>query len=266
MAEETHYTANTGMATISTANSNRDGSGILGTVLTAASPGTLIKSVCIKAQGNTDAGTVRLFIRDSGGNKFLIHEILIPAERSAATNKTFETQVILNMTLKSGYKLLASTEKANTFNIIAEGMDWSYYASSVRPDTTQWTAANGRNKMTTANSRLDGTGTLYSVFQAGTSATYKGASIRSITVKSDTNVTSGMVRIFLCSDAETCYLLTEVNADTDTKSAIDEAFERTILFDDDFDLQADYIVKASTEVGSENFHVIVEATDWNYAS
>jgi hypothetical protein len=53
MAAETQYTANTGMVKISTANSNLDGSGTLGTVLTGASNGTLIKTVTVKATSNT---------------------------------------------------------------------------------------------------------------------------------------------------------------------------------------------------------------------
>ena len=48
-------------------------------------------------------------------------------------------------------------------------------------------------------------------------------------------------------------------------SNLDEAFERTILFDDDFDLQAGYSICASTQV-AETFKVHVEGTDWNYAS
>ena len=47
----------------------------------------------------------------------------------------------------------------------------------------------------------------------------------------------------------TKYLLTEVSADTETKFAIYEAFERTILFDDNFDLQAAYYLLASAHFG-----------------
>ena len=62
MAAETQYTANTGKVLISTANSNLDGTGTLGTVLTAASNGTLIKAITVKAQVNTTEGMVRLFL------------------------------------------------------------------------------------------------------------------------------------------------------------------------------------------------------------
>ena len=64
MAAETQYTPNTGLATINTANSNVDGSGTLGTVLTADAnkKGTFIKSVTVKASTDTAQGMVRLFI------------------------------------------------------------------------------------------------------------------------------------------------------------------------------------------------------------
>lgn len=263
MAEETHYTANTGITRINTANSNLDGSGTLGTVITAGANGTLIKSISIKAIGNTTSGMVRLFV-DDGSNTRLLYEVMIPSVRPGANNPAFEEQLILNMTLEAGYTIKASTQNAENFNIIAEGMDWSYYSTSVRPDTTQQTANNGRAAILTANSNLDGSGTLGTVYTAGSSPTYNGSSIRSITIKSITNVTTGMVRIFLQDGASNIYLLTEVMVDTETKSNVDEAFERTIIFEDDLDIQPGYSILASTQV-AETFWVFVEGTDWNYA-
>ncbi|MBK7128757.1 MAG: hypothetical protein IPH66_05240 [Crocinitomicaceae bacterium] len=259
MAEETQYTANTGIVTISAANSNLDGGGTTYTLITGASNGTLVKSISIKAVGNTDMGMIRFYV----GEKIFL-EVPVPATRYSANTPTFETQVTLDMTLKSGSAIVVSTEKANTFNIFAEGMDWAYYASSVRPDTTQTTANNGRALVNTANSNLDGTGTLGTIYTCGTPATYKGSSIRSITIKSIVSVTSGMIRIFL-QKASTKYLFTEVMVDTETLSSIDEAFERTILFDDDLDLQAGMSVLASTQVAN-SFKIQAEGTDWNYVA
>ncbi len=62
------YTANTGMATISTANANLDGTGTLATVLTASANGTFIKSVIVEAKGTVNIGMVRLFVKSPGGN------------------------------------------------------------------------------------------------------------------------------------------------------------------------------------------------------
>ncbi len=265
MAEETQYTANTGMATISTANSNLDGSGTLGTILTGASNGTLIKSVSIKATGNTTVGMVRLFVHDGANTAYLLLEVPVPKNAQASTNPAWEEQITLDFTLKSGYILKASTQVAESFNVIAEGMDWAYYGGSVRTDTTKWTPNNGRASISTANSNLDGSGTLGTAFTAGTSATYKGASIRSISIKSTVNVTSGMVRIFLYDGTNTALLLTEIPVKTETKSALDEAFDRTVIFDDDFDLKAGWSIKVSTQV-AENFRVVVEGTDWSYVA
>lgn len=116
MAAETQYTANTGCVTISTANANLDGTGTLGTVLTAsaaATPGTLIKSVTIKAQGNTTAGTVRLFLYN-GTTNFLLTEIPVSAVTKSGTAHSFSQRVLFNgnsFALNKDYLLKASTEK-----------------------------------------------------------------------------------------------------------------------------------------------------------
>src|SRR5438876_10509487 len=109
MAAETQYTANTGMATINSANAALDGSGTLGTtiwdVITGASKGTLIKTVTVKAQVTTTVeGMVRLFVYD-GTNTKLIAEIEVPALAKSATNPAFEATIALNFTLKTGWKL-----------------------------------------------------------------------------------------------------------------------------------------------------------------
>ncbi len=77
MAAETQFTANTGFAVIDTANTNLDGTGTIGSVITGASNGTLIKTITVKALDNTTNGMVRLFIYN-GTNKRLISEIEIP--------------------------------------------------------------------------------------------------------------------------------------------------------------------------------------------
>ena len=262
MAEETQYTANTGLTSISTANSNLDGSGALSTVLTAGANGTLVKSVIIKAITNTSKGMVRLFVDDNtGGNVRLIREIPVPSITKSSVTRTFEVKVDLNMTLQSGFLVKASTQNSDTFNLIAEGLDWSYN-SRVRKDTTKFTANTGSVIISTANSNLNGTGTLGLAFTAGSSATYKGASISTITIKSPVNVTSGMIRLYI-DDLSNKFLFAEIPVPTITRSSIDMAFERTIDFPNDLDLQAGYKIQASTENG-ESFHVFVTANDWNY--
>lgn len=110
MAAETQYTANTGMVIISSGNPLLNGGGALGTVLTGASNGTLIKTVSIKAQGTTTHGMVRLFIYD-GTNTKLISEVEIPAVTRTVTDPAFEISIPMDYSLKSGWSLKASTEQ-----------------------------------------------------------------------------------------------------------------------------------------------------------
>jgi DNA-binding NarL/FixJ family response regulator len=124
MAAETQYTANTGMVKIATANANLDGTGTLGTVITGAANGTLIKNVIIKATDtgatSTPDGMVRLYV---GSN--IIAEVKVPAMGQSTTNATFETVLPLNFKLASGAILKASTQTATGFNVIAEGLDFA---------------------------------------------------------------------------------------------------------------------------------------------
>jgi hypothetical protein len=116
-----------GMAQIATANPNRDGSGSLATVLTGGADGTRVQRVTVKATGTTTAGMVRLYIGDNAGtpNVRLWREILVTAITASATVAAFEYTLELlaerAMILPSGYTLRASTEKAEGFNVIAEG-------------------------------------------------------------------------------------------------------------------------------------------------
>jgi hypothetical protein len=125
MSERAKYSANTGLALISTANSNLNGTGTLGSVITGASNGTLIKSITIKAIGNTTRGMIRLFIYD-GSNTRILEEIKIPAVTKSSIDHSFEITLYINYTLKAGYTLKASTENAETFAITANGLDWTY--------------------------------------------------------------------------------------------------------------------------------------------
>lgn len=260
MAEETQYTANTGMQTISTANTNLDGTGTLSAaIITGASNGTLIKTVTVKAQVNTTQGMVRLFVYD-GSNTKLLTEIEIPAVTKGANDIAFETTIPLNYSLKSGWSLKASTEKGETFNVIAEGLDWTYYASSVRPESSKYTANTGMQTVSTANSNLDGTGTLSSSIITGAS---NGTQLMSITIKALVNTTAGMVRIFLYDGSNT-KLLKEIQVLAVTKSATAQAFFERVDFDGNgFSLKSGWSIKASTEK-AESINVIVEGLDWVY--
>lgn len=261
MAAETQYTANTGMVTISTANSNLDGTGTLGTVITAASLSTLVKTVTIKAQGNTTAGMVRLFVYNGTITK-IIAEVYIPAVTISSTDIAFEQTIMINYVLKTGYLLKASTQNAETFNIIAEGLNYAYYAS-VRPESTNYTANTGMTTITTANTALDGSGTLNTNIWDVITAASNGTIIKSIVVKAQISVTAGMVRLFIYDGTNT-KLLTEIPVPAVTKSSKACSFSRRIDFaGKDFAIKAGWKLRATTEL-SQSFNVIAEGLDWAY--
>lgn len=122
-------TPKVGIATISTANTNRDGTGTLGTVLTAGASGTRIRRIEVQATGTTTAGMVRLYLHD-GTTAHLFLEVPVSAITPSATVAAFsanyaETTTVdqLPLTIPSGYSLRASTHNAESFKVIAEGGD-----------------------------------------------------------------------------------------------------------------------------------------------
>jgi len=261
MAAETQYTANTGKVAISTANSNLDGTGTLGTLITGASNGTLVKSIIVKATVSTTEGMVRVFVHD-GSNTRLLQEIPVPSITIAATTPAFEYFWDCDIKLKSGWSLRVSTQNAESFNVIAQGLDWAYYATSVRPESTNFTANTGMALVSTANSNLDGSGTLGTVFTAGASGSgWKGARIESVNIKAIQNTTRGMVRLFIDGGGSTS-LVCEIPVPAVTKSGNEPAFEQRASLVG-FELNAGYSLKASTQNG-ESFAIIVEGNDWKY--
>ena len=109
----------TAMVQISTANTNRDGTGTLGTLITAPTAGTRVDDIEITAAGTTTAGVVRMFESD-GTNTRLLREFLIPAVTPSTTVAVYNLQLKNQaIVLKSGLSLKFSTHNAETFNIFA---------------------------------------------------------------------------------------------------------------------------------------------------
>lgn len=114
----------TGNVNISTANSNLNGSGTLGTVISGANHGTSLSVITVKAVNATTQGMVRLFI-GFGGSYFLWREVMVPASTPTGVEKSFYKILSVNLLLKNGHTLYASTENAESFNIIATGITWT---------------------------------------------------------------------------------------------------------------------------------------------
>jgi len=113
----------------------------------------------------------------------------------------------------------------------------------------------------------DGTGTLYTVYTAGASATFKGSSVKGITLIDTGNVTDGMIRLYIDGNLGLgAFLFREIFVPASAISDITKPFERNIDFsDNDFELQAGYSIKASTQVAEAyGFEVSVTGNDWKY--
>jgi hypothetical protein len=120
-----------GDVTISTANTARDGTGTLGTILSAAAAGTHVYGISITAGGTTTAGVVRIFIsNDNGTTKRLLEEILVAAFTPSTTvavwsgaskRATWAKPIILGASTNN--ILYASTHNAETFYVHADAGD-----------------------------------------------------------------------------------------------------------------------------------------------
>lgn len=119
-----------GVAQISTANPNRNGTGQIDTVLTAGASGSRVSRIHVTAASTTTAGVVRLFIHD-GSSARLWHEVLVSAitpSTSVAVFQKYLSEAIdtdkLPLILETGYSLRASTNNAETFTVVATGGDY----------------------------------------------------------------------------------------------------------------------------------------------
>ncbi len=121
-------TPRVGMAQLTAANPNRDGTGTLATVLAAGTSGSKIERVAIIATGTTTAGMVRLFLHD-GTNARLLKEIPVTAVTPSGTLKAFEAAVDFSgpdqvLLLPNGWSLRAATQNAEVFNVFAMAGDY----------------------------------------------------------------------------------------------------------------------------------------------
>lgn len=256
------YTAKLGLVTISTPNSNLDGSGTVGTIILGAANGTLVKSLIIKAQTDTTQGMIRLFVKNAGGSN-LVQEINVPPIIKSGRDLSFYTVIPINYTLKSGEAMKASTEYGDTFNIIAEAFDISYLATSIYLGTsTEFTANAGSDVISVANPNLDGTGTLVKIITAGTAASgFLGCAISSVRIKGISTSSPGMIRLYAYDPTGGNYFLfCEVLVPSVVQSATTQSFAAQAI-GGSFCIPAGYEIWASTE-NAEPFSISVEGSDW----
>jgi hypothetical protein len=106
-------------ASVSTANTNRDGTGTIATVLTAGASGSKIEEIVIKADGDPADCTVVFYLHDgSAYHVFDEWDIGNPAAGSATTASYREARTYENLILKSGWSLRASITAAPTSGVV----------------------------------------------------------------------------------------------------------------------------------------------------
>jgi hypothetical protein len=109
---------------IATANTNRDGSGTVATLITGASTGTRIAEIVIKARVTTTAGQVRVFLYD-GTTYYAFDEIAVAAATvSASVQGTRVSTTYNNLILPSAsWSVRVSTNNAESIDVTALGAD-----------------------------------------------------------------------------------------------------------------------------------------------
>lgn len=115
-------------AQVSTANTARDGTGTIATVVTGGTNGSKIDRIFVFGVGTVTAGVVRLFISD-GSTTRLYYEIMVSAITPSASVQGWFGSLDCSLPgneiiIPNGYTLKASTHNAETFNVFAFGGDF----------------------------------------------------------------------------------------------------------------------------------------------
>lgn len=109
---------------ISTANTNRDGTGTVATLITGASTGTRIAELVVKAKVTTTAGMVRVFLHD-GTNFWFFDEISVAAATVSASVQATRVSIRYdNLILpNASWSIRVSTHNAESIDVTALGAD-----------------------------------------------------------------------------------------------------------------------------------------------
>lgn len=116
------------LAQVSAANTNRDGTGTVVTVLAGSATGRRINKITTKGIATSTAGMVRLYLYD-GTNTRLYREVLVTAITASASVAAFANEILYYdsdapILPSATWELRASTHNAETFNIIVEYADF----------------------------------------------------------------------------------------------------------------------------------------------
>jgi hypothetical protein len=133
MATSAQFTAQPSLeySQLTTANTNRDGTGTIVTIATGPSTtagigvGKRITRVLVQATGTTSSGVLRFYLSlDNGTTNRLILERLVGPSTPSTAVLAYRTEIseLVGMILPGGGQALlrASTNNAETFNVIVE--------------------------------------------------------------------------------------------------------------------------------------------------
>ncbi len=117
-----------GAASVSTANTGRDGTGTIATVFTAGSSGSKINEIVLKATGDPADSIVTIFLYD-GSSYWLFDEFDLgdPAAASTTVTGFRASRTYENLVLPSGWSVRAAITVALTggvVNVVVLGGDF----------------------------------------------------------------------------------------------------------------------------------------------
>jgi len=123
-----------GLANVVVANPNRDGTGTLVDVFVAGASGSRVDKVGYQAAATTTAGMIRWFLNDGTNTRLILEQTVAAVVGSATVPETSGVNPSLElangaagpfpMILPSGWRIKASTEKAESINVWAQGGDF----------------------------------------------------------------------------------------------------------------------------------------------
>lgn len=114
------------VASISAANTNRNGTGTIVQLCAGSANGFRVSSITAKAIVTTTAGAVRIFVSINSGTTWrLLTEIPVDANTASASNPAWEDRIEFDDLILKGTTvwLGASTEKAEAFEMTVNGGD-----------------------------------------------------------------------------------------------------------------------------------------------
>jgi hypothetical protein len=263
-------TTATGIVQMTQGNPTLSGTAPLYTVFSSTgADGAILRSVTIKAITSTNKGMVRLYLQNGAGPVILWKEIpvpitpvLDPVTIPQPVLPTFRATIREELFLPSGYNLVASTQNTETYNVFAEAFNFTYPGSLPSTDSSfrQEFSNTGAGTVATANSNLNGTGTIATIF---TAANKSGCVLKRIVIKAqESTLFSGAVRLFISTSAAptTWYLFKEIVIPESIQSSNNAAFSIEIPTDD-FTIAPQYNIGASTQLG-QTFGIIITGLDF----